>query len=195
MSKIKPFILLIAFCILATEAFCVVDPLSGTYSNQATDVILRYQSIQLEITRSYNSVLSSAFPGKSRPWFFHPFDKEIFVFEDKGQVLLQDGSGIKDFRKSESEAIYRSARNEKILFENGTYTLTLANGIQEIFDGNGKLTGIRYPDGNSLSLLFNSNQLERITSNDSELLHFYYNSTGQVEQIKTFRVDNRPSLS
>ena len=187
MSKVKRFIILIALCLFATQAFSAVDPLTGTYSNHATDLILRYRSIQLEITRSYHSILSNAFTGKPGRWFFNPFDKEIFVFKEEGRLFLQDGTGIRAFMKSGSESVYRSPRNEKILFVNGTYTLTLRNGIQEIFNENGKLTGIRYPDGNSLSFSFNNGRLERVTSNDLNLLHFYYNSIGRVEQIKTFR--------
>ena len=187
MFKIKLFLLIIAFCILATAAFGAVDPFTGTYTNQATDLILQYRSIQLEITRSYHSIFSSAFPGRPGLWSFHPFDKVIFVFEEEGRLLLQDGAGIRAFIQMGSESIYRSPLNEKILFANGVYTLTLRNGIQEIFDENGKLTGIRYPDGNSLSFSYKNGRLERVTADDFNLLHCYYTSNGQLEQIKTFK--------
>jgi len=187
---IKPsWHIVIAFFLLALfvffkNSYASVNPLSGNFYTSQTDLILKFQSIQIDISRSYNSGFA---PGEERgQWFFHPFHKKLLVDKEDSKLFLMDGDMVTVFLKSADKNAYFSRNKEKISYINNEYVRFLKDGRFEIFNENGNLSGIIYPHGKTLDILYNKGRISEITSEGQSLLKFTYNGQGLIEQISAY---------
>ncbi len=94
--------------------------------------------------------------------------------------------GVKGKIENNSTFLARGRGGEKILFKEGFYRRTLADGTFQKFNSSGKLVSLFDRNSNYLSFSYNEKkQLIYVTGNNGQRLDFKYHSNDKISEIRT----------
>lgn len=180
------FLLLAPLAILfvSRSVFADVDPLSGAFITLQTDLVVRYHSLEIDVSRSHDS-LGPPQLQKTR-WNFHPFDKQLILAQDDGKIFLRDGSDMVLFQQSGEADVYLSQSNERISRRKSEFVRTLKTGVREVYTTDGRLIRINRPDGKTVTLSYANGRLAKVLLDDRELLQYIYNKLGLIAEIRSY---------
>ena len=153
-----------------------VDVISGNKFQRELD----YQSIgsRLHLSRYYNSALSDTNMGLGHGWRHSYFVKLVELDSDRRQIEQADGRTIEFTRLSGSSSLYMAhSVQDGYLFEDNQARWFVGDGRVLSFYGS-HLVKIDYPDGASLQLNYNENQLQSVTDEHAQQLLFEYSELG-----------------
>jgi RHS repeat-associated protein len=165
-----------------------VDPLSGLYRLQQTDLSVRFQSIRFEVTRQFDGSLTTAGLDQDG-WTFRPMDKRILPPQDEDSLYLQNGAELAEFVRSGQQGDYTSLGNERIVRRPDGFVLYLGDGTEETYDNEGVLTAVATPGGPAMHLKYLQGRLAAISAAGRDLLTLQYNPGGLVERIEAYNGD------
>lgn len=162
-----------------------VDPLTGVYRLQQTDLSVRFRSVEIDVTREFSSLFVGTEPHNGG-WIFYPFQKRIQFVGDKDRFFLQDGADIAEFVRTAGKNDYVSPQGERIISEGEGFIRKHPDGTAETYDRAGKLTGIDSPTGASVRFAYLKERLAKISANDKELLRIGYDRNGRIGHLTAY---------
>ena len=189
-SRLAAACLLVALAGVLAPAVSLgaVDPLSGLYRLQQTDLSVRFQSIRFEVVRQFDSTLPAAGLDQDG-WTFRPMDKRILPPHGEESLFLQNGAELVEFARSGQQGDYTSPRNERIARRPDGFVLVLGDGTEETYDNEGMLTAVDTPGGPAMHLKYLQGRLAAISAAGRDLLMLKYNPGGLVERIEAYNGD------
>lgn len=189
-SRLAAACLLVALAGVLAPAVSLgeVDPLSGLYRLQQTDLSVRFQSIRFEVVRQFDSTLPAAGLDQDG-WTFRPMDKRILPPHGEESLFLQNGAELVEFARSGQQGDYTSPRNERIARRPDGFVLVLGDGTEETYDNEGMLTAVDTPGGPAMHLKYLQGRLAAISAAGRDLLTLKYNPGGLVERIEAYNGD------
>lgn len=93
--------------------------------------------------------------------------------------------GLKGKIENNSVFFARGRGGEQVIYKDGFYTRTLADGTYQKFDSSGKLMGMYDKNTNYLKFVYNEGKLVQVVDNQAKRLSFRYHKNGKVKEIQS----------
>ena len=160
-----------------------VDPASGNFSIDLTDVSVPEPGLGLEVQRSYNS--QSQLSGSFGPKWSFTWDTDIVPESGVGTTDINWGDGRIDAYTKNGKSFEPAPGNFVTLTSNESgYVATLKDGTTYTFDSSGALESVSDAHGNTLAVTHDSNgRVSKVTDEAGRSLTFVRNSEGLITSV------------
>jgi len=170
--------------LIPSSLLAAVNPLTGLFESKEVDLIVQFQSVQVEVSRVWmNQKASSENPFS---WAFRPFQKRIVQGNSAEEFIIEDGEQSIVFVGSSTENRFSSSSQGHILFEDGQYRWQGRDGILEVYARDGYLSTIQYPDGKILEINSKGLKLQIPGVESTPLIQVTYNSQSQITGFRAY---------
>ncbi|MFG6110247.1 RHS repeat-associated core domain-containing protein [Stenotrophomonas nematodicola] len=147
----------------------------------------------IALTRHYHSGVSTSIGGFGHGWT-HSLGAQLTLDGDDSVGLIE-GTGFQRPFKKVGQAFEATDDSGDRLVHNGNWTLYSAGSISN-FDVDGRLTAQRFPDGTSLTYVYDeSDRLAAVAHSSGRTLEFVYQSNDYEALISSVLVAGVPQAS
>ena len=181
---IRGCLLALIFSLIPASLFAAINPLTGTFETEAVDLIVQFQSIQLEVSRSWTSKKTGEDPPSS--WSFRPFRKRIVQERTPEELIIEDGAQRIVFERKSTENRFVSLKQGYVLVQDNEYHRTKQDGNLEVYKEDGRLSAIHYPDGKILRISSEGIRLQMKGMEDTLIFQVSYNPQGRITGIRAY---------
>ncbi|WP_240903755.1 DNRLRE domain-containing protein [Chengkuizengella sediminis] len=162
-----------------------VNPANGNLVLPAIDVSIPGQGLNVDVTRTYNSRKSWHKGMFGYGWWSNT--EALIVDSGEGPITLIDGDNTRHIFGQQIGGGYITPGGLYVDLEknqDGTYTITNADGTKTSFNTNGKISSIVDPNGNTISYVYDAaDKLTSIQDNAGRVTTYAYHTNGLVSSI------------
>jgi RHS repeat-associated protein len=162
-----------------------VDPATGSFSYDHTDLQIPCFGLPFEFKRHYNSQNANNATSPIGYGWTHSYNIRLTLTSSNGTAVITYADGKQESYLTNGAGGFMGGAGvfNSLTASGGTYTLTTKAQRKYVFDAQGWLTSIVDRNGNTLTMAYSGSNLTSVTDPAGRAISFSYNSIGYLTRF------------